>query len=165
VSGEDSVASSLRVKSAFRLGAQREDPVQQPRPLKVVLSTAEEVQAILKRKYRLKGQAIRILRDLSPEDRTKLREALASLRERRANGETDLFIRDFRVLHRKPRIRWIPLSLTHMTEKSETKKNIHPAEGMIIVDSLQPATDIEVMSISQTAEIQQSKMAPEVQLF
>ena len=108
---EQKVASSIKLMMAFRLGQRRENPEQNARPLKIILNSAEEVQSILQRAHRLKGQPIRILRDLSPEDRVKLKAALTELRERRANGETNLFVKDFRVVKRKPRIRWSPLSL------------------------------------------------------
>ena len=113
VAGEEEVAAAIRVKSAFRLGKRLVDDagVSNSRPLKVVLNTAEEAQALLRRAYRLRGTPVRILRDLSPEDRLRMKEALSELRERRANGETDLFIRDFRVIKRKPKVRWTPLTI------------------------------------------------------
>ena len=108
---ENELASSIKLKGAIRLGKRHETPQDHPRPLKIVLGCVEEAQAILYRAPRLKGQRVRILRDLSPEDRVKLKTALEELRTRRANGETNLIIRDFRVVKKKPRIRWIPLSL------------------------------------------------------
>lgn len=109
VPGEEVVAASIRVKGAYRLGKRREDPENNPRPLKIVLNSAEEAKSILKRTYRLKGKPIRILRDLSPEERMKLKGALDELRVRRENGESNLYIQDFRVVKRKPRIRWLTL--------------------------------------------------------
>ena len=122
VEGEELVAAAVKVKGAFRLGRRHEEPQSHPRPLKIVLGSPEEAQSILKRAHRLKGQAVRILRDLSPEDRIKLKQALTELRNRQALGETNLFIRDFRVLKRKPRIRWMPLlpldGLLEMTQSN-----------------------------------------------
>ena len=109
--GEDELASSIKLKGAFRLGKRPEAPQDHPRPLKIVLGSVQEAQTILRRAPRLKGQPVRFLRDLSPDDREKLKTALNELRERRANGENNLILRDFRVVKRKPRIRWIPLSL------------------------------------------------------
>ena len=113
--GEEEIAASIRVKAAYRLGKPKTPATDEltcsPRPLKVVLSTHEEAKAVLQRKHRLRGSCIRILKDLSPEDRSKLRDALAELKKRRDNGETDLFVRDFRVVKRRPKVRWEPLFL------------------------------------------------------
>ena len=122
-SGDEELAASIRVKAAFRLGKRHEAPHDNPRPLKIVLSNPTEAQTILRRAPRLKGQPIRILRDLSPEDRSKLKAALEELRERRANGETNLVLKDFRVVKRKPRIRWLPLSLT-----SRPLESVNPSQ-------------------------------------
>ena len=109
---DDKGIADIRVKALFRLGRRR-DADQPPRPLKVVLFCVEEAAAVLSRSYKLKGQQIRILRDLSTEDRLKLKEAIAELRERRDNGEQDLCIQDFRVVRRKPRLRWVSLFTSH----------------------------------------------------
>ena len=113
VNSEEKMAAAVRVTSAFRLGKRpsADSDAVHPRPLKVVLNSEEEAQWILRRTYRLQGTPVRILRDLCPEDRLKLKQALTELRERRANGESDLFIRDFRVMKRKPRVRWEPLKI------------------------------------------------------
>ena len=112
VKGEENLAASLHVRSAFRLGPRPlADLSKPPRPIKVVLANVEEASTIIQRTYRLKGLKARILRDLSPENRNQLKTALSELRERRANGETDLIIRDFRVVRRRPRVRWSPLLL------------------------------------------------------
>lgn len=105
---EIDAARTLKVISAFRLGKPSTNPVR-PRPLKVVLNNVDSAKAVLHRAHRLKGNGVRILRDLSPEDRAKLRTALDELRDRRAAGELDLVIRDFRVVRRRPRVRWSPL--------------------------------------------------------
>lgn len=111
VAGEETIAATIKVKGAYRLGRRHEDVTQNPRPLKIILNSVEESQAIIRRAHRLKGQKVRILRDLSPEDRIKLKQALTELSERRAKGETNLIIRNFRVVKIRPKIRWFPLSL------------------------------------------------------
>ena len=117
---EQDVASSIKLTMAFRLGKRRDNPELNPRPLKIVLNSPDEVQTVIRRAHKLKGQPVRILRDLSPEDRIKLKTALDELRERRANGEMNLFVKDFRVVKRKPRVRWSPLLLTSNPQVSGT---------------------------------------------
>ena len=100
---------SIKVKVAFRLGHRIND-CRSPKPLKVVLAIPEETQAIIRRTYHLKGQRVRILRDLAPKDRRKLSDALTELRERRNNGGTHLVIQDLQVVRRRPHMRWLPMS-------------------------------------------------------
>ncbi|VDP66032.1 unnamed protein product [Echinostoma caproni] len=97
--------ASIRIKAAFRPGNPRQD--NSPWPLKVVLWAEGEAKAILQRTRNLKGTPVRFLRDLDTEQHSKLKTALEELRERRAKGETDHFIRDFRIHH--PQLRWLPL--------------------------------------------------------
>ncbi|VDP78852.1 unnamed protein product [Echinostoma caproni] len=100
-------AASIRVKAAFRLGKPRQD--NSLRPLKVVLRAESGAEAILQRTHKLKRTPLRFLRDLDPNQRSKLKTTLEALRERRAKGETDLCIRDFRVHRKRPQLRWLPL--------------------------------------------------------
>ncbi|VDP73994.1 unnamed protein product [Echinostoma caproni] len=93
-------ATSVRVKAAFRLGKPRQD--NSPRPLKVDLRAESEAKAILQQNHKLKGTPVRFLRDLDPDQRSKLKIALEELRESRTEGETDLRIRDFRVHRKRP---------------------------------------------------------------
>lgn len=106
----DQGEEGVTILSAFRLGRKR-DEGDKPRALKIVLASEDEVQRVMKRTGRLKGQPFRILRDLSPEDRIKMRAATQELRERLEAGERDLHIVDFRVVKRKPHIRWKPLAI------------------------------------------------------
>lgn len=103
--GED----GINVISAFRLGKRPEDPSSNPRPLKVVLTSDEECRRVFSRVHRLRGENYRVLRDLSPEDRVRMRQAVQELKERRDKGETNLHIVDFRVVARRPRIVWQPV--------------------------------------------------------
>ena len=100
----------IKVVNAFRLGRKTEDTAR-PRPLKLILQSPEECKRVLKRTYRLKGEPYFVLKDLSPEDRVRMREAVTTLKTRRANGETDLHIVDFRVVQKRPRVVWKPVQL------------------------------------------------------
>lgn len=74
--GEEYIASTIRVKDAFRLGrpTKSENNDAQPRPMKC--------------------SNIRLLKDLSPEDKQRLKAALIELRTRRELGQQKLFIQD-----------------------------------------------------------------------
>ena len=102
--------NGLQIVTTYRLG-RRVTETEQPRPLKVVLESQEECKRVFSRVHRLKGDRLHIQRDLSPEDREKMRLALQELRRRREDGETDLRIVNFRVVRRQPRISWKPLIL------------------------------------------------------
>lgn len=103
--GED----GINVVSAFRLGRRADDINSKPRPLKVVLSSEEECRRVFSRCQRLKGECYRVLRDLSPEDRVRMRKAVQELKQRKQNGEENLHIVDFQVVVRRPRVVWHPL--------------------------------------------------------
>jgi hypothetical protein len=102
--------NGLQIVKNYRLG-KRSGESKQPRPLKVVLESPDECKRVFSRVHRLKGDKLHIQRDLSPEDRAKMRLALQELRRRREDGETDLQIVNFRVVRRHPRISWKPLIL------------------------------------------------------
>ncbi|VDP21307.1 unnamed protein product [Echinostoma caproni] len=55
--------------------------------------------------HKLKGTPVQFLRDLDPDQRSKLKTVLEELRERREKGETDLCIRDFHVHRKRPQFR------------------------------------------------------------
>lgn len=112
IEGDEKVAAAIRVKSAFRLGrrSKGDEETVKMRPIKVVLGSVEEAEGIFRRAHRLRGVPIRIHRDLEVDDRIKLRDALCELRTRREAGEQDLYIQDFRVVRKRPRIRWTPLT-------------------------------------------------------
>lgn len=82
-----------------------------PRPLKVVLESENERTRILSRTNRLKGESYYIVRDLSPEDRMKMRTAVTELKRRKQLGEQNLRIVDFQVVSRTPKARWKPILL------------------------------------------------------
>lgn len=103
--------SGISVISAFRLGKRSNDPVTYPRPLKVVVSSEKECLRVFARTYRLKSEKYQVARDLSPEDRTRMKEAVQELKRRRAEGETNLMIQDFRVIRRPPRVAWKPITI------------------------------------------------------
>ena len=104
--GEDGIT----VLTAFRLGKKPED-ASKPRPLKVVLASEEEARRVFTRLHRLKGAPYRVLRDLSLEDRLRMRQAVQELKQRRELGEENLHIQDFRVVVRRPRVVWEPVAL------------------------------------------------------
>ena len=118
---EDDLAKQIRLLSVYRLGKRTPD---KPRPLKIVCGSEDQMKAILKRSYHLKGQDIRILRDLSPEDRLRLRTALNELREKRANGDNDWIIRDFQLVRRRPKVKWHPLQPQRAFPSRELEKSI-----------------------------------------
>ncbi|VDP27314.1 unnamed protein product [Echinostoma caproni] len=92
--------ASIRVKAVFGLGKPRQD--NSSRPPEVVLRAESVTKAILPK---LNGTPVRFLRDLDPDQRSKLKTALMELRERRAKRETDLCMRDFRVHRKRPQLR------------------------------------------------------------
>ena len=107
----DADEPGLRVIAAYRLGRKREDPVTDPRPLKVVLESKEDRDRVLGRTSRLKGESFYVVRDLSPADRERMKLAVEELKRRRENGESNLKIVDFRVVAAPPKARWRPVLL------------------------------------------------------
>lgn len=90
----------ITVHRAIRLG-KRDETGNRPRALQVVLENAQEVNRLLGRAYRLSSTPWFIRADLTREQRDQQKEAVSQLKERRKNGETNLIIRDFRVVRRK----------------------------------------------------------------
>lgn len=133
--GEEKIAASVRVLTAFRLGKLREDGT--PRPLKVVLASQDQAQQVTQRSSRLRGSQIRILRDLSPEDRIRMKAALEEIHTRRANGEVDLVIRDFRVMRKRPRVRWVPLTIV-VPPSSTPIPTLPASDPVILVPTVPP---------------------------
>ena len=109
--------------SAFRLGRKSDDPSVSPRPLKVVLDSSEACRRVFSRVHRLKGESYRVLRDLSPEDRVRMRQAVQELKERKLNGESNLCVVDFRVVVRRPRVVWRPVVLLPMGPSSKESQS------------------------------------------
>ena len=107
----DQDEGGVSVISAFRMGRRSDDPSVSPRPLKVVLDSSVTCRRVFSRVHRLKGESYRVLRDLSPEDRVRMRQAVQELKERKHNGENNLHIVDFRVVVRRPRVVWHPVVL------------------------------------------------------
>ena len=107
----DDAEDGINVVSAFRLGKKHGDPLSNPRPLKVVLKDSEEARRVFTRTSRLKGLDYRVLRDLCPEDRLRMRDAVQELKQRRSLGETNLQIVDFQVVVRRPRVVWHPVAI------------------------------------------------------
>ena len=99
----------VTVRSAFRI-RKRRDAADHPRPLKLVLDSTETRARVLHHAPHLTGSDVWIVRDLSPEDRARQRNAVAELRQRRATGEQGLRIINFRVVRILPRVRWEPVT-------------------------------------------------------
>ena len=104
----------------FALASEPWTQILPPRPLKVVLKSEEERRRVFSRVHRLKGECYRVLRDLSPEDRIRMREAVNELKDRRSKGETNLHIVDFRVVMRRPRVVWQPVIIFPKVPPSPT---------------------------------------------
>jgi hypothetical protein len=66
--------------------------------MKVILGSSEEVQILLSLKFRLAGTTTILKPDLPLEIRQKNKELYGLLRERRLNGENDLYIKNFRIV-------------------------------------------------------------------
>ena len=90
------------LKRIRREGAKDPDG-KRPRLLHIVLDSAAAAKQLLSRGYRLAGTSISMRPDLCPEDRKRQREAVTELKQRLANGETDLKVVNFRVVHKIPR--------------------------------------------------------------
>jgi hypothetical protein len=85
---------------AVRIGKLKEG-TSTPRPLKLVLGSSEEVRRLLSKGYKLRGTPWYIRPDLAPEDRERQRSAVMLLKTKRANGETNLHIKDFQVVRKR----------------------------------------------------------------
>lgn len=101
----------ITIVSAFRLGKKTAEPHGRPRPLKVVLDSENDCFRVFSRTFRLKSEIYRVARDLCPEDRARMKAAVLELKNRRAAGELDLMIQDFRVTRRPPRVGWKPITI------------------------------------------------------
>lgn len=104
----DSDEDGLFVEMAYRLGKRSDQPELNPRPLRVVLESSDACERVFKRTYRLRGESVFVLRDLCPEDRVKMKQAVEELKRRKDQGESNLTIVDFRVVPKRPIIRWRP---------------------------------------------------------
>ena len=107
----------MTVVNAFRLRKKYVNYMASPRPLKVDLESTEDVERILRRTHRLRGERYRILRDLNNEDRIRIRMAVDELKRRNAAGETDFVIRNFSVVKRPAKICWKPVFLAPVQQK------------------------------------------------
>lgn len=109
----NSEEAAVEVKAVTRIGPYAAEAVQaKPRPMKVIFTNPKDPIRLLKQGRKLSGQPISIRPDMDVETRMKMRAALAELRERTGNGETNLTIRNFRVVKRRqPRLMPQPLLL------------------------------------------------------
>ena len=116
----DESEAGVRVLLAFRLGKKNDNVESNPRPLKIILESETECQRVLSRTHRLKGESYYLVRDLCPDDRLKLKEAVSEIKRRRLQGETNLKIVDFRVVSKTPRARWKPVVLIPTKLETQT---------------------------------------------
>ncbi|CAH8437901.1 unnamed protein product [Dicrocoelium dendriticum] len=92
----------VTIRKLTRLGNVPVDtPNPRPRLLRVVLSTPEERKALMRFAFKLKGSNVSVQPDLPLADRLKLKEAIKSLKSRRAAGEQGLRLVGFQVVSRK----------------------------------------------------------------
>ncbi|VDP85683.1 unnamed protein product [Echinostoma caproni] len=119
IPGEETSPKNICVKSVFYLGKLANGSSGSTRPLKVVLGSEGEAASLFQRAHRLKGERIRILRDLDRVQREQLRKALSKLHERSSNGEVNLVIRASRVQKRRPYFRGRPLLIAYPTTTPE----------------------------------------------
>jgi hypothetical protein len=94
----DSADPAVRIVRLLRLG--KRTPTTS-RPMKVVFEDNQIPKLLLTRLWRLKGMKIHVRADIDPEHRVLLRNAIVELRKRRDNGETDLRIVNFHIVHKK----------------------------------------------------------------
>ena len=91
-------ADDIKVGSVVRLGKKASDPKQNLRPMKVVLDSVENKVNLLRKAKNLREKEeggwskIFIHQDLTPKQREARKPLLAELKQRKANGETDLTI-------------------------------------------------------------------------
>lgn len=98
---------NVTVDSVVRLGKKATDPIQNPRPMKVVLDSAESKVSLLRKAKNLREKEeggwsrIFIHQDLTPKQREARKPLVAELKQRKANGETDLIIFNGKVLKKR----------------------------------------------------------------
>lgn len=98
--------NAYTIQSARRIGRIRADT---PRPVKVVLTSGEEVRLVLRNKNKIQKTRFRnvnIQRDLTAEQRQHIRSLRTELRDRKAKGERNITIR---YIHSVPTIVTVPV--------------------------------------------------------
>ena len=89
---------NIQTESVVRLGKNASDPIQNPRPMKLVLNSEENKIRLLKNAKNLREKQeggwskVYIHQDLTPKQREARKPLLAELKERKAKGEKDLTI-------------------------------------------------------------------------
>ena len=103
----------MTLKALIRIGPKTTEN-HRPRPLKVVFAGPDDPRRLLVRAHKLRGGNVAMRPDLSPEERSKLRDATIELKARKENGEQGLTIVNFRVV-RRLRLLTKPLVMTSRT--------------------------------------------------
>jgi len=100
-------ADDIKVGSVVRLGKKAANPKQNPRPMKVVLDSVYNKVNLLRKAKNLREKEeggwskIFIHQDLTPKQREARKPLVAELKQRKANGETDLTIYQGAVVKKK----------------------------------------------------------------
>ena len=98
---------NVTVENVVRLGKKAADPTQHPRPMKVVLDSAESKISLLKNAKNLREKQeggwskVFIHQDLTPKQREARKPLVVELKERKANGEKDLIIYNGKVVKKR----------------------------------------------------------------
>ena len=98
---------NAKVENMVRLGRRPSDPIQNPRPMKVVMDSVESKIRLLKKAKNLRenqeGEWCRIVihQDLTPKQREARKPLVAELKQRKAQGEQDLVIFNGKVVKRR----------------------------------------------------------------
>lgn len=104
---QEAKAENIKVENVVRLGKKATDPMQHPRPMKVVLDSAESKISLLKKAKNLREaqeggwSKVFIHQDLTPKQREARKPLVAELKERKANGEKDLIIYNGKVVKKR----------------------------------------------------------------
>ena len=96
-----------RVESVVRLGRRSNDPTHSPRPMKVILDSVDNKVRLLRNAKNLREKQeggwarIFVHQDLTPKQREARKPLVAELKQRKANGETDLVIFNGKVVQKR----------------------------------------------------------------
>lgn len=101
---------NVTVNSAVRLGKKQDDPVTNPRALKLVMASEEQKVQILKQAKNLKSgkgegwDRVYIHQDLTPKQRQLRQGLVQEMKQRQAKGEKNLIIANGRIVTKHVRV-------------------------------------------------------------
>jgi hypothetical protein len=98
--------STVSVNTCVRLGKLPEVPTERPRPVKIILSSEEQKDKILRYAKNLKGLSngmnkVFIHQDLTPKQRARRQQLVQDLKARQQQGETNLMILGDKIVTRR----------------------------------------------------------------